>query len=213
MKKETYFGKAVVFIIAIIGVFLILMNSAQQPTTEESIEETPSEIHTLGEEIIEEETKEEVIEEVQEETEPIVEEEVIEEKPIVKTFISDEKCENGIISLNLNNLFDDRINVKWSTFFVSGKIMSNPGCDKESLAPGESTFCSHVNHNWPRKVRSRVAIAIYKHTTVGATVDCSSNLVTGSAVKEQPYVGFNPIFFVVMLFLLLFTFNYYRVHY
>lgn len=210
--KNPNFPKAVALIIAVIGIFLILINSVEQPIVEEPIE-VPAEIHALGEELIEEETKvEEVVEEVKEEV-PIEEEvtEVI-EKPVVKTFISNEKCEDGIISLNLNNLFNDTINVKWSTFFISGKININPGCDKESLEPGESTFCNNVGV-FPRKGLRRVAIAIYKHTTIGVTVDCGTNLLTGSAVEEPIYYGFSPLFFIAMLFLFLFTFNYYRVHY
>ncbi len=202
--KHNHFLKGIVFIISIITIFLIISSNVKEPMIEEEIiEETSPEIEKLGEEFVEK-----PIEEVPEET--VIEEEVIEEKP--KTFISEEECKDGVISLNLNNLYEDKINVKWSTFFCSGKIMVRPGCDKESLEPGESTFCSNVC-SFPRKNRIRVAIAIYKHTTVGTTVDCGSNLVTGSAVKEPFYYGFNPIFFIVMFFLLSFVFNYYRVHY
>lgn len=208
---KTEFPKIFALIVAIIGIFLILMSTIKEPVIEEEVrEEKPAEIHALGEEIIKE--KIEIIEEVPEEK-PIIEPqpEVI-EQPIVKTFISDEKCENGIISLRLNNLFDDTINVKMSTFFVSGQISPKPGCDRYLLTPGESTFCDNVG-SFARKGKRRVAIAIYKHTTVGVTVDCGSNFVTGSVIEETPYYGFSPVFFVLMLFFLLFVFNYYRVHY
>lgn len=218
MKKQINFPQILVLIVALTGIFLIVISSVEQPITEEeSTEKKLIEIEELGEEIEEENNGGEAIEEIPEEiieAEPIEEEEIIEviEPPIVKTIISNEKCENGIISLTLNNLYNDTINVKWSTFFCSGQITPNPGCDKESLAPGESTFCNNVG-NFPRRGRRRVAIAIYKHTTVAVDVDCSSNLVTGSAVKEPPDYSLNPIFLISMLLLLLFVFNYYRVYY
>lgn len=226
MKKQLNFPQTVALIVVIIGAFLIVLSSVEQPITED-IEEKPAEIHALGEELIEEETKvekpikEEAKEELKEEkvTIEIIEEEPeVIEPPIVKTIISNEKCENGIITLTLNNLFNDTINIKMSTFFISGKINPIPGCDKESLEPGESTFCSNVGR-FPRRGRRRVAIAIYKHTTVGATVDCGdsiltedTNLVTGSVIKAPIYYNEKPIFPIVMLLLLLLVLNYYRVH-
>ncbi len=210
--KKISFPAIIALIVVIIGLFLIITSNLQQPISKEK----SAEIEELEKEIVEEEQVSEVIEEVQEgiKTEEIPNEEKTEviEPPIVKTFITNEKCENGIISLTLNNLFNDSINVKWSTFFISGKINSNPGCDKGYLQPGESTFCSNVG-GFPRTGKRRVAIALYKHNTVGVTVDCSSNLVTGSAVKELSYYGLSPVFSIAMLFLLLFIFNYYRVYY
>ena len=211
--KICHFRKGVIFTLTMIFLSLILVNTIEQPVIEES-----NDIKELREEIaqteLEDETEipEEIIEEAVEEVEEVVEEPK-EEVPLVKTFISDAKCEDGIISLRLNNLYDDNINVDWSTFFISGKINPNPDCDMQELEPGESTFCGNVG-GFPRIGRRRVAIAIYKHTTVGATVDCgSNNMITGSVIGELPYYGFNAVFFVLMTFLLLFTFNYYRVHY
>lgn len=140
-KKNTYYIIAAIVVVVLI-VFLVSRQPAETP--EDETPEAP----------VEEPVAEEPEENMTETPEPTEEVEVSEDTGKIdygsRGILSDVKCEDGKMSAIITNVLDKEMYIKPKTYenelrvMVNGIVSKWYECDKETLAPGEHTYCSDL---------------------------------------------------------------------
>ena len=141
MKKEVL----ILGILALAGVLLFGCKPAEKTTAPETeIPETPE---TEAAETPAEEPAAPTPAQEEKEAPPT---ETAAETPteILSNFVCDKA--KGVIEATLTNIYDKSLTIgeDIKIFYLCRYLISNPGCEKTELAPGESTKCTNLNGNY-----------------------------------------------------------------
>ena len=161
---ENKSNKTIWYIIGVIAVIAVLMFVFMKKPAEEPEPAAP----------VEEPEVEETL------PEPEVATEYEGEEEMVKNAV----CSDGKIGAVITNVAEETMTVSEDIkFLLRGLVVKEPGCDKEELAPGESTTCTSLNG--PFQVvegKNEVVIRLARAKEGLATVTCS---MTEEAAAEE----------------------------
>ena len=89
--------------------------------------------------------------------------------------ITNAVCSNGKIGAIITNIVDNKVTIgNELKVLLRGMVVKDPGCDKTSLEPGESTTCTAVNGPFQVvKGQNEVVVRIIGAKEAQATVVCS----------------------------------------
>lgn len=87
------------------------------------------------------------------------------------TFVTNEKCVDGVISATFNNIWDDTITISSHIRVYCSAILNNKiSCDKESIAAGESTTCTNLG--FKSYTDKRKIVINHRHGKSFFYIDC-----------------------------------------
>ena len=105
--------------------------------------------------------------------EPAVPEAPVEVKTVLD-MISEARCLDNKIEVLLTNPTDETITLaRDAKVIINGLIVIDPECDKLTLAPGESTFCTDISGHFSIRTGEKNRIQINMRSERGLSiVDC-----------------------------------------
>ena len=147
-KKNLYYLIAVVVIVVVVAFFMM-----RQP-------EAPPEVPPAPEPEAEPETV-------------LPEPEVPTEYAGKAEMVTKAVCAEGKIGAVITNVGEDEVTIgKDMKLLLRGMVVKTPGCDKEVLAPGESTTCTQLNGMFPVASGQNEVLVTIGAQTGKATVTC-----------------------------------------